>query len=154
MNYVEIEKSREERLEQLFEELVPASGKADSLAGEIVRAVMRIGYRYFNDGDQIGIGYGKETCNSAARFLLTYVQDHEIVKVVRAMWGCYSELMYSMALNELVGMVNKYVDEHPELRETETVDMWDLYDKREDVDDSWEEDDEDDEYDEDEGEYE
>ena len=26
----------------------------------------RIGYRFYNDGDQLGIGYGKETCNPAA----------------------------------------------------------------------------------------
>ena len=51
----------EERINALFEELVPPMGKADSLAGELVRATCRIGYRYFNDGDHIGIGYGKET---------------------------------------------------------------------------------------------
>ena len=59
-----------ERINQLFEELVPASGKAESLAGELVRAMARIGYRWYNDGDQVGIGYGRETCNPAARFLI------------------------------------------------------------------------------------
>ena len=58
-----------ERLNALSDVLVPASGKCDSLAGELVRATERIGYRFFNDGDQIGIGYGKETCNGTARYL-------------------------------------------------------------------------------------
>lgn len=59
----------EERINKLFKELVPETGKADSLAGELVRAMSRIGYRFYNDGDQLGIGYGKETCNPAGRFL-------------------------------------------------------------------------------------
>ena len=42
----------EARMNALFEELVPMSGKADSLAGELVRATCRIGYRFFNDGDR------------------------------------------------------------------------------------------------------
>ena len=35
----------EERINKLFEELVPFEGKAESLAGELVRAMSRIGYR-------------------------------------------------------------------------------------------------------------
>ena len=31
----------EERINKLFEELVPASGKAESLAGELIRALHR-----------------------------------------------------------------------------------------------------------------
>ena len=36
------------RLNELFDELVPSKGKADSLAGELIRAVSRIGHRYYN----------------------------------------------------------------------------------------------------------
>mgnify|MGYP000720050087 CR=1 FL=1 len=39
----------EERINKLFKELVPETGKADSLAGELVRAMSRIGYRFYND---------------------------------------------------------------------------------------------------------
>lgn len=41
----------EDRINELFKELVPDTGKADSLAGELVRAMSRIGYRFYNDGD-------------------------------------------------------------------------------------------------------
>lgn len=41
----------EERINKLFKELVPETGKADSLAGELVRAMSRIGYRFYNDGE-------------------------------------------------------------------------------------------------------
>ena len=71
------------RFDELFDELVPMSGKADSLAGEIIRAVSRIVYRYYNDGDIVGVGYGNETCNPAARFLtvcgMIEVSTHRVV---------------------------------------------------------------------------
>ena len=59
----------EEMNEVLFEELVPSMGKADTEGGEIMRAVNRIQYRYWNDGDIAGQGYGKRTVNPAVRFL-------------------------------------------------------------------------------------
>ncbi len=39
----------EDRINKLFKELVPDTGKADSLAGELVRAMSRIGYRFYNE---------------------------------------------------------------------------------------------------------
>lgn len=41
----------ETRINELFEELVPPQGKADTVAGEIIRAVCRLHYRNWNDGD-------------------------------------------------------------------------------------------------------
>jgi hypothetical protein len=79
-----------DRLNDLFDELVPSSGKAESLAGELVRATARIGYRFYNDGDQIGIGYGKETCNPAARFLIKKA-PREIADLTAGLWGMVSE---------------------------------------------------------------
>lgn len=58
-----------EKLEILFNELVPKSGKANTVAGEIVRATMRIIYRYYNDGDYFMFGYGMETCNGSAEYI-------------------------------------------------------------------------------------
>ena len=137
----------EEGINALFEELVPASGKADSLAGELVRAVSRIGYRFFNDGDQLGIGYGKETCNPAGRFLIAKA-PREIGDLVAGLWGMYSEAGYEAVLDILTGKVADYVESHPELREQPTEDMWSFRNADEDVDedeeeeDDWYEDDE------------
>lgn len=133
----------DKRLNTLFEELVPMSGKADSLAGELVRAAGRIGYRFFNDGDQLGIGYGKETCNPAGRFLLAKAPK-EIGDLVAALWGMQSEDGYEAVLDILVGKVADYVEANPNLRSQPTEDMWDFRDRYEDVDDSWEEDEEED----------
>lgn len=59
-----------DKLEAIFEATVPASGKADTLAGEIARAMMRLNYRNYNDGDVFFSGYGLETCAPSAAFLM------------------------------------------------------------------------------------
>ena len=110
-----------------------------------MRAASRIGYRFFNDGDQLGIGYGKETCNPAGRFLIKKAPK-EIADLVAGLWGMYSEAGYEAVLDILVGKVADYIEANPELRKQPTEDMWDFRDKDEDVDDSWE--DEEDEYEE------
>lgn len=55
--------------EILFDALVPGTGHAESLGGELLRAAERIAYRYYNDGDMAGEGYGRETVNPAVRYM-------------------------------------------------------------------------------------
>ena len=129
-----------ERINNLFEELVPGSGKADSLAGEMVRATARIGYRFYNDGDQLGIGYGKETCNAAGRFLMEKGSE-TIGEMVAALWGTANEKAYETLLDLLCEEVADYIEANPALRTTPTEDMFSFYDKYEDVDDLEDEDD-------------
>lgn len=138
-----------ERINELFKELVPFEGKADSLAGELIRAMSRIGYRFYNDGDQLGIGYGKETCNPAGRFLGAKGNDR-IAKLTADAWAVYSEEAYEKILDALEGAVADYIEQNPNLRKQPTEDMWSFRDKEEDQDDSWmeEEDCEEDYYDE------
>lgn len=132
----------EERINKLFEELVPVSGKAESLAGELIRAMSRIAYRFYNDGDQVGIGYGKETCNPAARFLMAK-GSKRVSSLATAIWGIYDESAYEDLRDILAGAVADHVEQTPGLRTTPTDDMWD-YRTDEDVDDDWE--DEEDDY--------
>ena len=126
----------EERINKLFKELVPMSGKADSLAGELVRATARIGYRFFNDGDMVNQAYGKETCNPAARFLMAK-GSHEIMDLTVALWEIFSEDAYEKVLDLLEGTVADYIEQNPDLRSQPTKDMWDYRDEEEDRDDSW-----------------
>ena len=132
----------EEKINSLFEELVPASGKADTTAGEIIRAISRIGYRNYNDGDHIGIGYGRETCNPAARYLAAK-GGKRIASLVSKAWGIYNDDAYDAALERLEEAVMSFIEQHPELKETEnSEDMWDYRDKYEDVDEDEEEEEE------------
>lgn len=125
----------EKRLDELFDQLVPPSGKADTVAGEIVRAACRIGYRSFNDGDHIGVGYGRETCNPAARYLME--RAGEVVEKIIAndLWGEPNPRRYDAALTEMNRAVVEYLDGHPELASTPNdEDMWEYRDDQEDVD--------------------
>ncbi len=124
----------ENKLHELFEELVPANGKADTVAGEIVRATMRIAYRNWNDGDHVGVGYGNETCNPAARYLGA-VAGSDVQQAVIAMWGIYDDTRYDNLLEALEDAVLAYLDDNPELKTTpNTEDMWDYRNDLEDRD--------------------
>lgn len=124
----------ENKINELFKELVPCRGKADTVAGEIVRAISRIGYRNYNDGDHIGVGYGRETCNPAARYLMKF-GDNKINDAIDAIWGVECDATYDAGLAELEAAVLNYLEENPELKTTENnEDMWD-YCTDEDVDD-------------------
>ncbi len=129
----------ENRINVLFDELVPAKGKAESLAGELVRAATRICYRFFNDGDRIGLGYGRETCNPAARFLRKR-GDKKIAACINALWGLDDDTVYEEFLDVLAGAIANYIEENPSFRKAETEDMLSHRDRNEDVDDNGEND--------------
>ena len=122
------------RINELFRELVPFQGKADTVAGEIIRAICRIGYRYINDGDQIDIDYGKKTCNPAARYLQS-VGDLTIQLSIAVMWSEYNEAAYEESLEELKQDVLDYLEKHPELKTTPNTD--DMLDFTAPEDDDW-----------------
>ena len=60
----------EKRNEALFDKLVPGSGNSDTIEGEMLRAINRIVYRFYNDGDFFYRGYGAETAGPAHSFLI------------------------------------------------------------------------------------
>lgn len=125
---------------KLFDELVPASGKADTKAGEILRAMAKFAYRYFNDGDQFGVGYGKETVNPAGRFLAD-----KLPEIADRLWGMYGYgcLDYEQGLLKVQNYVIDYILAHPELKEeANDEDYLDWRDEDEDIDDSYEEEEE------------
>ena len=55
----------EKRSNVLFDKLVPGSGASDTVEGEMIRAINRLIYRFYNDGDFFYQGYGAETAGPA-----------------------------------------------------------------------------------------
>ena len=51
MSYWENTGKYQQWYDYLYKELVPASGNADTAEGELLRAVSKAMYRYYNDGD-------------------------------------------------------------------------------------------------------
>jgi len=64
-------------LDTAFDLLVPKEGKADTLAGELVRAINHLLYRALNDGDVFYEGYGIETCGDCVAFICDKLPDLE-----------------------------------------------------------------------------
>ena len=96
-----------ERFHSYFKRLVPAAGPAETEAGEIVRALGRITYRFYNDGDQIGVDYGNETCNPAARFLQERLPEN-LSTQISELWSGYGD--YEKTLLSLVDESLDYLD--------------------------------------------
>lgn len=127
-------------LDNLFKELVPMYGKAESLAGEIARAANQIVYRYLNDGDMVNVRYGKETCNPAARFLLAHGNGF-IQSLTKNLWNALTEEIYQFILVSFATAVADYIAANPNLRDIPADDMWDYKNPAEDVDNSWDDED-------------
>lgn len=127
---------------KMFDELVPNSGKAETKAGEILRAMARICYRWYNDGDMLGVGYGKQTCNPAGRFL--GVKIPKLLFTLSDLYGITDEKKYNEGLLYMQNYVIDYIIANPTLKEeANTEDYFDWRDDEEDVDDTEEDYDED-----------
>mgnify|MGYP000932109777 CR=1 FL=1 len=77
-------KELEDRNEPLYNELVPGQGDAETVEGEMLRAINRIVYRYYNDGDEYHTGYGTETAGPAHSFLVN--ANHPLRSLVSALF--------------------------------------------------------------------
>lgn len=97
--------------EDWFDILVPRSGKAPTVAGEIVRAVNRLAYRYWNDGDLFYEDYGRETCGSSAAYLYEIEPFYELLTDMVDMNGD----AYERATNQLCDIAQDYLLDTPEL---------------------------------------
>lgn len=134
--------------EVLFDVLVPGSGNADNLGGELLRAAERIAYRYYNDGDKAGEGYGRETVNPAVRFMYGNVtpttMDNPLWRTVKKFFNFvkygnnsldteYEELTMRLLRQTVIYIVEKQLWNVPNKE-----DMYDYKNMDEDVDrDDW-----------------
>lgn len=109
----------EDQIDCLHSDVVPTEGKAESLGGELVRAIVRIIYRDRNDGDKFFQGYGLETCGSSAMFLYNNGFDTQIDHIIENA-GRYEddEDAYSDAINKLGQLVLDRIQNEPELLTT------------------------------------
>lgn len=112
------------RFQIAFDELVPPQGKADTQAGELIRAMGRILYRWFNDGDVFYKGYGVETVLPSVAFIYKYgsdgikeLVDDAVEKAQRYEDPNFFEENggYEEFLNNTAELVVDYILDNPEL---------------------------------------
>lgn len=153
---VDCQEKVESRLSELFDQLVPAVGHCKTVAGEIVRACNRVVYRWFNDGDMVGTGYGNITVNPACRFLADKCRPFSVNCYIFDMLpGSYPRIYaiegeYHALLFQDMERIIKMLDEHPELFSKDNTE--DMHDYLKSIDEEEERTDwaEDDDYDEEE----
>jgi hypothetical protein len=102
----------EKRISDLFDKLVPSSGNADTVEGEIIRALNRIIYRWGNDGDLFWSGYGAETVGPAMEFL---TDASSIPSEIRAKFKAWEDDNFSKdydkkELEDLASIALQYVE--------------------------------------------
>ena len=80
------------------------------------------------------MGYGRETCNPAARYLAAKCGE-KVASLISAIWGIENDKAYDLILGQLEAEVIKYLERNPELKAAENrEDMFDYRDANEDVD--------------------
>lgn len=124
---------------ELSDRLIPARGKADTVGGELLRAIERLIYRYYNDGDVLTEGYGIETCMSSYLYLQDTLDRIGLVKVTddilgSAKWSrpecdpmlatltnlaydCSENDKYQDALYQLLDLIIKFIYTDPKAKE-------------------------------------
>lgn len=122
---VESAQSTDDKLEALFDILVPSSGPAETLAGELVRAMMRIEYRYYNDGDYFYTGYGLETCGSSAAFIADTTDEKIYSLIIDTAENIDQNIQYESSLERIANSVINYVMNNPETFWTKSEDSRD-----------------------------
>lgn len=75
--------SAEYIIDHIFDELVPPAGPAETVGGELLRAIVRILVRDSNDGDKFFEGYGlTDTCGSSAEYLFDHGFAEDIQNIL------------------------------------------------------------------------
>ena len=147
----------EKRNEPLYDKLVPGSGNSEFLEGEILRAINRIIYRYYNDGDFFYKGYGAETAGPAHSFLtnsreipleLQSTLTSIFNKAIDAPEDGYERLL-KLALEKVLDYIEDKAGNYTESNEdmfNYDSEFQDEEDYEDDYDDYYDEEEDDDEY--------
>ena len=100
--------------EALYAQYVPACGACETLGGEILRAISKIVYRFYNDGDTVSRYYGSDynMLKGADRFLLKYADVYE------SLGGIYDDLAYEKKMCGMLKCIVDFLKDNPELFET------------------------------------
>lgn len=107
----------EEKSNAWWDMYVPVCGKCNTLGGEILRAINKLVYRYYNDGDTVDHYYGSDynSMKGANTFLLKYVPGYRSLENV-AEWDFEREVC------DRLKFIVDYLSDNPNLFETPNED--------------------------------
>ena len=152
-NWGKLPAEEDKEFNEWYDKYVPACGKCDTLAGEIIRAINRLVYRWYNDGDTVD-RYGGNVYNhnrACDTFLCKNVVGYVTLSGV-------SEFDFEDAVCKRLKFIYEYLKNHTELFETPNIEdclddaPYEPWEEDEWEEDEWDEEDEweDEDFDEDE----
>lgn len=142
----EIKNEVDDRFWEMYHSpIVPSMEEpADTQAGELLRAVGIVIFRYFSYGEMVGGDWGTEYVNPAARFVLEMYPDTEPAATVKAFWGVQWSETYRKGIVKLTKDVMDFISENDEMLTEDNE--WDCLEFDEPEDRQCEEDEEEDEW--------
>lgn len=93
----------------------PMEQFAETKAGELLRAVGIIVFRFFSYGEMVGGDYDTEYVNPAARFIQEIYPGTELAGAVSALWNLQWTETYRKGAIMLTELVMDYIGDNPEL---------------------------------------
>ena len=99
-------KELEDRNEPIYNKLVAGMGKSETVEGEMLRAINRIAYRYYNDGDEYMTGYGTETAGPAHSFLVN--ANHPLKSAMVRIFGDGTN--YEQTIKDALDTILDYIE--------------------------------------------
>ena len=114
-------KELEDRNEPLYDELVSGSGKSDTVEGEMLRAINRIVYRYYNDGDEYHTGYGTETAGPAHSYLVN--ANHPLRSLVSTLFK--NGTNYEQTIKDVLDAILDHIESRRGKYTPNSEDMYD-----------------------------
>ena len=115
-------------MNDIFNQYVPESGNADTVGGEILRAINYLLMVFDEEKERLGCSdFAEAYVNPAGRYLYRVVDDDNVKHLLDKCWGkdAFSKLVkYETRLNNLSAHVVKWVADHPELFNTKNNDNY------------------------------
>lgn len=107
----------DKRFDDWYDKYVPTCGKCETLGGEIIRAINRLVYRFYNDGDTVDRYYGSDynSCKGADIFLKKNVPNYVSLSGI-------GEFDYGDAVNKRLKFIHDYLLNNPQVFETPNTD--------------------------------
>jgi len=133
-------KELEDRNEPLYDKLVAGMGKSETVEGEMLRAINKIAYRYYNDGDEYMTGYGTETAGPAHSFLVN--ANHPLKSAMVKIFGDGTN--YEQTIKDALDTILDYIESRQGKYTPNNV--GDMFDYEPEFEDEEDYDDEDDDY--------
>lgn len=93
------------KFEEVNDKYLPRMGEGDTMTTQIVTAVNKLVYKWYNDGDVFDNTYGMEGwCNDLSSYANWLVKIPEIAPILYGIMGCYSNSQYEDLLKRLADL--------------------------------------------------